>query len=135
MGLPFVLPRRLPAKDTRESAPNGDGFLTPPCHFPESVEPPAGAARKPDLPVQEIMDTAPGVNLGTACNTIEDPEMRAHTPILRRPIDRRAPWAGKHYSDRLARAHLFAFSPSSTGRRMASERDISRSCMAIQALA
>src|SRR5207244_11614192 len=95
-------------------------------------------ARKPDLPVQEIIEAAPSVDLGIACNAVENAEMCADAPILRGSIDRRTFWAGKHYGDRLRRAvhrrssrpdsqpshfgrachFTFALSPSSTRRPM-----------------
>jgi len=50
-----------------------------------------------DLPIQEIIETVPGVNLGMARDAIENPEMRSRAATLWGLIDSPALQAGKNY--------------------------------------
>jgi hypothetical protein len=68
--------------------------------------------RNTDFPVQEIIETAPGINLALACNAVEDAEMRARPPVLRSSVDRAALWASEDYGGLLRRTvHSWSVRP------------------------
>jgi hypothetical protein len=56
-------------------------------------------SQKSNLPIQEIIKPAPGVNLALACDAVEDAEMRARAPMLLGLVDRSALWASKYNGD------------------------------------